>query len=377
MTEKDTSHKDRVNQAIFFQRPDRVPRDFAAVPEIWKGLGDYFGTEDRNETLKRLDVDCRIVSYDSFCQHPESDFKEVNMEVSQERSSVSGMWRKVEPDGSNRDIWGAHRKKVQTRFGALDQFASFPLESAQSLGDLENYQWPQPDWWDFENLRSHIEQLNDTAIYNIRYRLGSVFETAWSLYNFEKFLLDLALNPEMPLYVMERIAEVHLENLRTVLELAGELIDIVYFYDDIASQDGLLVSPEMYEKYIQPFHQKIIDTAADAGKPVMMHSCGSVYPMIERFIDMGLAILNPIQPGAKDMDPEKLADRFIGRIAFHGGIDIQSFLPSATSEQVRQKVDYTCKVLSGNGGYIMAGSHHIQADTPIENILAMYEFAGD
>ena len=177
MTEKDALHKDRVNQAIFFQRPDRVPRDFAAVPEIWKGLGDYFGTEDRNETLKRLDVDCRIVSYDSFCQHPESDFKEVNMEVSQERSSVSGMWRKVEPDGSNRDIWGAHRKKVQTRFGALDQFASFPLESAQSLGDLENYQWPQPDWWDFENLRSHIEQLNDTAVEYAKKTIDTILTT--------------------------------------------------------------------------------------------------------------------------------------------------------------------------------------------------------
>ena len=373
MTEKDTSHKDRINQAIFFQKPDRVPRDFAAVPEVWKRLGDYFGTEDRNETLKRLDVDCRIVSYDSFCRPPDINLAEVDLTASQERSSVGGMWRKVEPDGSNRDIWGAHRKKVQTGFGALDQFASFPLESAQSIGDLKKHLWPSPDWWNFENLRLVIEELNDTAIYNIRYRLGSVFETAWSLYNFEKFLLDLALNPEMPLYVMEKIAEVHLENLRTVLELAGELIDIVYFYDDIASQDGLLISPEMYEKYIQPFHQKIIDTAADAGKPVMMHSCGSVYPMIERFIDMGISVLNPIQPGAEDMNPERLIKDFGGSIAFHGGIDIQNFLPGATAEQVREKVNYISEVLGKYGGYIMAGSHHIQADTPVENVLAMYQ----
>lgn len=377
MAEKNTSHKDRVNQAVFFQRPDRVPRDFAAVPEVWKKLGDCFSTEDRNEILKRLDVDCRIVSYDSFCQHPEIDLEEVDMKASQERSSVGGMWRKVEPDGSNRDIWGAHRKKVTTRFGTLDQFASYPLESAQSVEDLKKYRWPQPDWWDFSNLRSVIEKLNDLESYNIRYRAGSVFETTWSLYNFEKFLLDLALRPEMPLYAMERIAEVHLENLRTVLEVAGELIDIVYFYDDIASQEGLLISPEMYEKYIQPFHQKIIDTAADAGKPVMMHSCGSVYPMIERFIDMGLAILNPIQPGARDMNPEKLANHFAGRIAFHGGIDIQSFLPAATPQQIREKVDYTSKILGKSGGYIMAGSHHIQADTAIENILAMYEVSID
>ncbi|HUU28314.1 MAG TPA: uroporphyrinogen decarboxylase family protein [archaeon] len=376
MPAKDSSPKDRVDKAIAFQKADRTPRDFAAVPEVWEKLIERFGTKDRKEVLKRLGVDCRIVSYDSFCRPPGIDPEGVDLNASQERSSVGGMWRKVEPDGSNRDIWGAHRKKVPARSGALDQFASFPLESAQSVDDLKKYPWPQPDWWNFDDLRSFIEELNDTAIYNIRYRLGSVFETAWSLYNFEKFLLDLALNPEMPLYVMECIAEVHLENLRAVLEAAGDLIDIVYFYDDVASQDGLLIGPEMYGKLIQPFHQKIIDTAASAGKPVMMHSCGSVYPMIDRFIDMGVRILNPVQPGARDMDLERLADQFGGRIAFHGGIDIQTFLPYASPGQVREKVDYTAELLGACGGYIMAGSHHIQADTPVENILAMYQVSG-
>ncbi|MCK4295197.1 MAG: hypothetical protein KAX28_00900 [Candidatus Marinimicrobia bacterium] len=369
---KDTSHKDRVNKAIAFHKPDRTPRDFAAVPEIWKKLSDYFGTEDRNKTLEFLDVDCRIVSYDSFCQHPSVDSTQVDLNASMERSSVGGMWRKVEPDGSNRDIWGAHRKKVPTPFGALDQFASYPLESAESLEDLKRYNWPQPDWWNFKSLRSFIYGMNDTAIYNIRYRVGSVFETSWSLYNFEKFLLDLAMKPAMPLYVMERIAEIHIENLHTVLNIAGDLIDIVYFYDDIASQEGLLISPQMYEDFVQPFHQRIIDIAHSYGKPTMMHCCGSVYSMIERFIDMRLAILNPIQPSAKNMNPERLSDEFGGRIAFHGGIDIQQFLPVAKPKQVKEKVKYTSEILGKNGGYIIAGSHHIQADTPIENVLAMY-----
>ena len=372
MTVKDTSHKDRVNKAIAFHKPDRTPRDFAAVPEIWKKLSDYFGTEDRNKTLEFLDVDCRIVSYDSFCQHPSVDSTQVDLNASMERSSVGGMWRKVEPDGSNRDIWGAHRKKVPTPFGALDQFASYPLESAESLEDLKRYNWPQPDWWNFKSLRSFIYGMNDTAIYNIRYRVGSVFETSWSLYNFEKFLLDLAMKPAMPLYVMERIAEIHIENLHTVLNIAGDLIDIVYFYDDIASQEGLLISPQMYEDFVQPFHQRIIDIAHSYGKPTMMHCCGSVYSMIERFIDMRLAILNPIQPSAKNMNPERLSDEFGGRIAFHGGIDIQQFLPVAKPKQVKEKVKYTSEILGKNGGYIIAGSHHIQADTPIENVLAMY-----
>jgi len=372
MPDLDTSHKDRVNKAIAFQKTDRVPRDFAAVPEIWRKLGDYFGTEDRNKILKNLDVDCRIVSYDSFCNPPDIGPENVNMDASQERSSLGGMWRYSERDGSNRDIWGAHRKKIKNPSGELEQFASFPLESAQGIEDLSNYKWPQPDWWHFSDLRSFIDNLNDTEIYSIRYRIGSFFETAWSLYNFEKFQLDLLQNPHLPKYVMDRITEVHIQNLKAVLDLAGDLIDIVYYYDDIATQNSLLISPKLYEEFVQPYHKKIIEIATQYSKPVMMHCCGAVYPLIETFIKMGLKILNPIQPSAKDMNPEKLIQDFGGRIAFHGGIDVQQFLPFATPEQVKEKVNYTCDTLGKEGGYIMAGSHHIQADIPLENVLAMY-----
>jgi uroporphyrinogen decarboxylase len=372
MTGLDTTHRDRVNKAISFEKPDRTPRDFAAVPEIWNKLGNFFGIHDRHEILKFLDVDCRIVSYDSFCRHPDYDLDKVDMNASQERSSVGGMWRFTEADGSTTDIWGAKRKKVKVRSGVLEQFSSYPLESAQNIDDLKKYNWPQPDWWDFTHLRSFINRFNDTEIYNIRYRLGSFFETAWSLYNFEKFQLDLALNPYMPQYVMERIAEVHLQNLRTVLVIAGDLIDIVYFYDDIAAQDSLLISPNMYNEFIRPFHESVIQLAAKYGKLTMMHCCGSVYPLIDTLIEMGLRILNPIQPLARDMNPEKLIKEFGNRIVFHGGIDVQQFLPNATPEQVKNKVDYTCNTLGASGGYIMAGSHHIQADTSLENVLAMH-----
>lgn len=372
MDGKDTSHKERINLAINHIKPDRIPRDFAAVPEVWQKLGDHFGTQDRNVILRKLGIDCRIIYYDNFCHHPDAKKTQVDMAASQERSSLSGMWRKIEPDGSNRDIWGAHRKKIKTPFGELDEFASYPLQHAENIDDLKKYQWPQPDWWNFSTLNDIIDNYNDIAEYNIRYRLGSFFETAWSIYGFEKFQLDMALNPEMVRYVMDRIAEVHFENLRTVLATTGDKIDIIYFYDDVASQQNLLMSPQMYRDFIQPYHQKVIDIASEYNKPTMMHCCGAVYPLIETFIDMGLKILNPIQPSAKNMNPEKLAEDFGGRIAFHGGIDVQQFLPRATPEQVKEKVDYTSRILGDNGGYILAGSHHLQADTPVNNVLAMY-----
>jgi uroporphyrinogen decarboxylase len=369
---KDTSHRDRVSQAIRFVKPDRVPRDFAAVPEVWERLARHFGTADREEILDRLGVDLRIVSYDSFCRHPGVPLDQVDMEVSRERCSTHGMWRVVEPDGSNRDIWGAHRRGVRNAFGTLDELVSCPLASTATLDDLRRYRWPETDWWDFRSLRAVIGRLNERGIHSIRYRIGSVFETAWSLYGLERFLVELATEPEKPLYIMGRIAEVHQENLRRVLDLAGDLIDIVYFYDDLASQDGLLLSPRLYERYIQPFHQRFIELAHSFGKPAMMHSCGSVYALIPRLIDMGLTILNPVQPSARNMNPEKLAREFGGRIVFHGGVDVQQFLPHATPGEVSERVRRVSELLGARGGYIRAGSHHIQADTPLANILEMY-----
>lgn len=354
MTSQNKTHKDRVNKAIAFEKPDRTPRDFAASPEIWKMLSDFFGLQDRNEILKRLDVDCRVVASDNFCNHPESNSENFN-------------------DGISVDLWGARRKKVKIPSGELEEYSSYALETAQSIDDLKKHNWPHPDWWDFTQLRSFINNINETEIYNIRYRIGGFFETAWSIYGFEKFLLDLALNPVMPHYVMERIGEVHIENLKTALDTAGDLIDIVYFYDDVASQNSLLISPEMYDEFVMPYQKSVINLAAKYGKPTMMHCCGSVYPLIDKFIDMGLKILNPIQPSAKDMNPEKLIEKFGGRIVFHGGIDIQKFLPFATPEQVKEKVEYTCNILGSSGGYIMSGSHHIQGDTSLENVLAMYD----
>lgn len=366
------SSKERVNRSIRFEIPDRTPRDFAAVPEVWSRLEAHFRTRDRKEILKRLDIDCRVVSYDSFCQPPGFENAAVDLLASHERSSTGGMWRVWESDGVNRDIWGARRRPIQTSFGFLDEIASYPLGQTVGLNDIQCYKWPQPDWWNFESLPRAIEQLNDSNMYNIRYRVGSVFETAWSLYGLDRFLLDLATGAKGPVYIMERIGEIHIENLRRVLTMARDLIDIVYFYDDLASQNGLLMSPRLYERYIQPWHQRIIKLATEYGKPTMMHCCGAVYPLIPRFIDMGLMILNPIQPLAKNMTPSRLADEFGGRIVFHGGVDVQNLLPHGEPDLIRQTVAEIDKVLGAHGGYIRAGSHHIQADTPTENVLAMY-----
>jgi uroporphyrinogen decarboxylase len=382
-----TSSRERVLTALRHQEPDRVPVDFLATPEIWQRLAEHFKldgssidsggffTPEREMLLRQFSVDCRLVSYDMFCAPPERVLHpqaQIDWWSSLSRSSPNRMWRQLLPDGSSLDIWGHHTRTVENPSGAYEEFLRWPLREAATTLELSQYDWPEPDWWDFSPLRSAIQRINPNSQYHLRYRAGTVFESAWQLRGMEEFLTDLAINPDIPLYIMERLTDVIVENTRRVLQAAGDLIDMVYFYDDVGAQTGLMISKNMWRRFIRPFHQRIIETARSFGKSVMYHCDGAIYPLIGELIDMGVDVLNPIQPNAKDMAPARLKAEFGDRLAFHGGIDIVGTLPKGTPEEVRDEVRQRVRGMGEGGGYILASSHHIQADTPIQNILAMY-----
>jgi uroporphyrinogen decarboxylase len=241
------------------------------------------------------------------------------------------------------------------------------------VADLKNYAWPEPDWWDFTPMPEVIAQLDEFQEYHLRFRMGSVFETAWQLRGMQELLMDLALNPEIPRYIMERLTDIQLENTRRVLELVGHRLDMLYFYDDVATQNSLMISPSMWRTFVRPCHARLIELAKAYNIPVMYHCDGAIYPLIPELIELGVDLLNPIQTDAKGMAPKRLKEEFGDRLSFHGGIDIIKTLPRGSAEEVRAEVRERIQVLGRNGGYIVASSHHIQADTPLENILAMYE----
>jgi uroporphyrinogen decarboxylase len=189
----------------------------------------------------------------------------------------------------------------------------------------------------------------------------------------EQFLVDMALGSNIPEYIMDRLTEIIVENLRRVLEIAGDRLDMIYFYDDVASKESLLVSPETWLKQIRPHHSAIISAAKKHDKPVMYHCDGAIRSLIPALIDLGVDVLNPIEVGAKGMDPVYLKQVFGDRLCFHGGIDIRNTLPHGTPEEVKDEVRERVRVLGKGGGYILASSHHIQPDTPLENIYAMYD----
>jgi len=382
------SSRERVCLALQHVEPDRVPVDFLATPEIWGrlverlaldasavGPSEYFDPV-WEAVLRQLEVDCRTVSYDQFCQPPDATFRPgatVSWWEAPSRSLPNRMWRQRLRDGTCLDIWGHHTRVCRTSTGAYEEFSTWPLGKDTSTSDLRSHPWPQPDWWDLQPLPGVIGQLNQYEKYHLRFRIGSVFETAWQLRGLEQFLVDLALDPSIPLYIMDRVTEVHVENLRRALELAGDQLEMVYFYDDVATQTSLMISKAMWRRFIRPRHLQIIQVAKDLHKQVMYHADGSMYALLPELIDMGVNVLNPVQANAKDMEPRRLKEEFGARISFHGGIDIVETLPRGTTVDVEAEVRRRVGVLGKGGGYILASSHHIQPDTPLENVLAMYD----
>ena len=363
-----TTHRERVNTAIAHKSPDRVPIDFAAEPQVWRMLLDHFNTDSREEVLRTLDVDCRVVSYDSqiFCNVP-------GVARDPTGSNLSA-WTTTTTDGLKIDVWGARRRPSKDCLAAYDELCDYPLADAKSIDELKRYPWPRPDWWDFRELKRVIDRVNPQREYHLRFRIGSIFETAWSLCGFDRMLENLILQPDIPGYMMDRIADVHIENLKRVMEIAGDRIDMLYCYDDLAGQQDLLMSPQLWRKTIKVRQEKLFALAAGFGKPLMFHCCGNICPLIEDLIDIGVDVLDPIQPLALKMSFETLKRTYGDRLTFHGGIDIQQLLPKGSPRQIIDEAKRATRILGENGGYILAPAHHIQADTPLENILALYGF---
>lgn len=347
---------ERVEMALARREPDRVPFDFWAVPEVWQKLRRVLGVAESSTgddtILRLLGVDCRMVT-----------------------TPYVGTRARRLPDGTFVDAWGTHRRRMTNEFSTYEEYASHPLAEAETVTDVLNWDWASPDDWDVSGIGEQCERLNAQVRHHLRYEVGGIFEWSWALRGFERFLLDLVEAPDVACAIMDRYTDIYIENTVRVIEAAGGLLDMVYTYDDVGIQTGLLLSPRMWHKYILPRHQRLNAAIRAAKYPVkiMYHSCGAVFPLIGAFVDeMDIDVLNPLQPRAAGMDMSRIKAEFGDRLSFHGAIDIQRTLPYGTPDEVRAEVRERCRVLGRGGGYICTSAHYIQGDTPPENIIAMY-----
>jgi uroporphyrinogen decarboxylase len=289
--------------------------------------------------------------------------------------------RSVDKDGVYTDIWGVKRAPVYygNQNGAFyNEINHYPLAHVQSINELDKYIWPSVDWFDFSVLPERIAEANKDGEYAIVMGNGNIFESTWYMRGFEQTLMDFFLEPELIQTIMERVTDFYTGFFTAALEVtngnAGTPIDIVLTADDIAGQEGLLMSLSMWEEMIKPWHKRLNQVLHRYGAKVMYHSDGAVMEALEGFIDMGIDILEALQFNAKGMDAAVMKEKYGGRLCFHGGVSVQDTLPHGSAAQVHEEIQHLIRTLGKGGGYILAPSHAIQAGTPVENVKAFLSY---
>jgi uroporphyrinogen decarboxylase len=204
---------------------------------------------------------------------------------------------------------------------------------------------------------------------------GNLLELGEFLYRNDKFLMLLVLNPARVHDFLDRLVEMHLENLEKYLKLVGEHIDIIVFGDDLGMQTGPRISPEMYREFFKPRHSKMWKRAKELAKvKVMLHCCGGVHQLLPDLIEAGLDAINPVQISCRGMEPEKLKADFGDKLVFWGGgCDTQYILPLGTPDEVRDHVRKNIEIFKKGGGFVFQQVHNILANVPPANIAAMFE----
>jgi len=346
---------DRIMAALNHTAPDRTPIDYVATPEFHAVLKKHLSIEDEESLLRTLGVDIR--------------------RVAARYAGPAGTTGAAGVAASGRDFLGIVWKPVTNKFGAYNEIAYHPLGEATTVKEVEEYPWPKVDWFDFSHLKDEIDRINSEHRYAILFFAGGAFETPWYMRGMERFLMDLVECPDIAEAISSHVADFYLQRALRAIEESGGRIDIVGSGGDIGTQREMMLSPELWRCHIKPYSEKLIRTFRDMGLVTFYHSCGSIVPVIEDFIGMGLDILDPIQPKAAGMNPEELKRRFGDRLTFHGGIDEQELLPWGTPVDVRREVGRLIGILGKDGGYIVCTAHAIQPDTPAENITALYEAA--
>ena len=279
----------------------------------------------------------------------------------------------VAEDGSFHDEWGVGYRPT----GPYNERVGHPLAEA-TLHDLDDFPWPDPhDPGRVEGLADEARRLHQETDYSLVAGAISagIFQDCWNLRGMEQFFVDMAQNRDFAEALLDRVATIHIGMWEQFLKAVGEYVDMVETADDLGGKTGLMISPRMYRELIKPRHAAL-NTAIrkHTQAKIFYHSCGAILPLIDDLNEIGVDVLNPIQPLPGLMDPETLKERYYGRLIFHGGLDVQALLPLGTPAQVTDHVMHYLNIL-GSESYIMAPTNSVQPGTPSQNLAAAYEAA--
>lgn len=364
--------RNRVLEALNHREPDKIPRDLGSPettlwPSIASKLYKYFNIDEK---VIFMDQRTRSVSL------PEKILEKFNIDTRwvymKPARSAKDKIQKLTDGLYIKDDWGM--EFVLHSKDSRPEYKKFPLSHALDEDDIEKHSWPDPfDSKRVLGLREEAKRFYDRG-FAVGIKFGGVWERSWYLRGMEQIMIDLAINPTFAYSLFRKILDIQLKMYDFVLQEIGKYLSIVCFSSDMGTQSSLLISPDLWRKYIRPCDQELVNLFKRKTKAkIAHHACGSVRNLISEYIEMGIEILNPIQTTAIGMDPYELKREFGRDICFWGGIDTQNVLPFGSTYEVSKHVKKIINAFSEGGGYLFATCQNIQDDVPLENIMKIYD----
>ena len=403
--------RERVLAAIEHREPDRVPVDLGATPssgisaiaygKLKKHLGMTGGhtrvydvvqqlAQPEDAILDRFHIDA--VDVGRTFNVNDSDWYDVILTDAQLAQYPAWFRPEFSPDGSclARDADGtiiARMPKDATFFdqtcfpwlnGYPEDFASLPEAMGKvHWAALVHSPWDhaaEPDFW--QKLRRRAIALRESTDRALVVVAGcNLFEWGTFLRRIDNFLMDLCADQKNVERLLEALMEVHLSTLEKVCHAVGDVCDILRFGDDLGTNDGPFLSPDLYRRLFKPRHSRLCDYVHQNSRmKTFLHSCGSLYRLLPDLIEAGYDVINPVQTDCRDMEPHRLKREFGTNICFWGGgCDTRNVLNRATPNELRRHVLERLETFAPGGGFVFTTVHNILPDVPPENIVAMYE----
>ncbi|HLE16044.1 MAG TPA: uroporphyrinogen decarboxylase family protein [Anaerolineales bacterium] len=349
------NHRERVLTALHHESPDRCPMQVSFTPEF----------------AERLRADLRLKGTALHNPHGGGNTYDLERALQEDMLLTSVGWANsyYQEPLTYTDEWGIGWKSIEynTPFGPgrYTEIASHPLADIQAI---ETYTPPDPARPELYIEAERVVREYKDEFWIVGVTVTTVFECAWALRGYERLMTDMALDPDLANRIMEFPFQFHLAAARRLVELG---VDMIWIGDDVGAQNAMLISPSMWRNYFKPRMATFISELKGINPliKVAYHSDGNIYPIIPDLIEIGLDVLNPIQPAC--MDPARLKREFGDRLCFWGSIDEQYTLPFGTPQSVRGEVLERLQTFGKNGGLILGPTHHVQLDTPLENFWAM------
>ena len=335
--------RERVLTSFSHEEPDRVPCWCGASEEFWTKAKRQLQLDDEGLRV-RFGDDFRRV----FAKYAGPDFP-----LSEGATSLT--------------VFGIERHGL-----GYGQPLSHPLTRA-TIKEIHDYPWPEPAWMDVSNIKAEAQS------YHSQYAiLGGDWSPFWhdaiDLLGMENLYIEMYNEPELVDAVMQHLVDYYAASSERIFDAAADALDIFFIGNDLGSQTGPLLGPQLFDRFILPHLSRLIDLGHAYSLKVQLHCCGGFAELIPMMIEAGLDGLHAVQPNCRGMDLRTLKAEFGDKILFNGAIDSHHILINGRPETVCDKTREVLEIMMSGGGYVAGASHDtILEETPVENVVAMFD----